>query len=233
MTPDEKYEQVYRVIEKTQAFMHKRVPPDEKTKLIRDRFPSPLQFMESSRIAKMRAGLPRLDAFYYTMIPHLARTSQCQAHGKLPMLDTVSKMAEYLRALFIGVHVECFYLILLNNNGRLIQTNLLQKGGVDSAPFYIRPLLFAAVQEGAKYIVLAHNHPQGTLRPSKEDLICTLRTLNAVTPIHVSLLDHIIIAQQHAVSIRETGLIPDILWNVSRSKSRIVREWLDVDLLVE
>ncbi len=233
MTTEEKQARLYRAIERAQAFMHKRVPPDAMLDLIRGRFPSPSCFLESSRVALMQAGVPKLDAYYYSMIPNLTRTVECQVNGTRPMLDTVSRMAEYLGALYIGTHVETFYLVLLNNNGRLIHPVLLQKGGGDSAPFYLRPLLFAAIRDGAKYIVLAHNHPRGTLRPSREDLLCTLRTLNAVVPLQLPMLDHIIIARRRAVSIRETGLIPDVLWTLSAPGSRIMREWLDADLLHE
>ena len=233
MTAGEKRERLFLAIERAQAFMHKRVPPDEVMDIIRGRFPSPVQFLETSRIGKMQAGVSRLDAFYYSLIPHLARTCMCQSNGPLPMLDTVSRMAEYLQALYIGVHTECFYMILLNNNGRLIRPVLLQKGGIDSAPFYLRPLLFTAIRDGAKYIVLAHNHPRGTKRPSNEDLMCTLRTLKAMVPVQVPMLDHIIIARQQAVSVRETGLIPEVIWTAAAPRSRIMRQWLDSNLLVE
>lgn len=228
---DEKRERLYRAIERAQAFMHKRVPPDEMMQLVRGRFPAPVYFLESSRFALMQAGLSRLDAYYYSMIPNLARTAACQERGLRPMLNTVSRMAEYLQALYIGVHEERFYVVLLNNNGRLIRSALLQKGNEDSAPFYLRPVLYTALQDAAKYIVLAHNHPRGTLRPSREDLLCTLRALNAVAAAQIPMLDHIIIARHRAVSIRDTGLIPEMLWTVTAPRSKLMREWLDVDLL--
>lgn len=224
-------ERLYRAIEATQAFMHKRVPPDEAMALIRQRFPTPRYFIESNRYTLMQSGLPRLDAFYYTIIPGLTRTAMCQKRGVRPKLDRASLMAEYLQALFIGRHEECFFLILLDNNGRLIRPVLLQKGTTDSAPFYLRPLLSVTIQENARHIVLAHNHPRGTLRPSREDLHCTLRVLNAMMPLRVPLLDHIIIARNRAVSMRETGMIPDLLWTAVAPKSRMVREWLDTELL--
>lgn len=232
-TREEKYERLYQSIAKLQATMHKRVPPDEVMNAIREHFATPVHFIEATRIGMMNAGVPKLDAFLYSMIPDLTRAKNCEKNGKRPMLNTLSRMGDYVQSLFIGVHVECFYLILLNNNGRLIYTQLLQKGGEDSAPFYLRPLLYAVLREGAKYIVLAHNHPRGTLRPSNEDLMCTLQTLNAVVPIQVTLLDHIIIARRRIVSIRETSLIPDILWTINSKNTKIVREWLDVEYLIE
>ena len=228
---DEKRERLYRAIERAQAFMHKRVPPDEMIRLVRGRFPAPVYFLESSRFALMRAGLSRLDAYYYSMIPNLTRTAACQERGLRPMLNTVSRMAEFLQSLYIGVHEERFYAVLLNNNGRLIHAALLQKGNEDSAPFYLRPVLTTALQDEAKYIVLAHNHPRGTLRPSREDLMCTLQALNAMAPLGVPLLDHIIVAGDRTVSIRQTGMLQELLWTAAAPSARIVRGWLDADAM--
>lgn len=224
-------EELFRAVEATQAFLHKRVPPDEMMALIRSRFPTPRYFLESSQFTLMQTGLPRLDAFYYAMLPSLARTVMCQAHGPRPVLKCASQMAEYLSALFIGCHEERFYLILLNNNGRLIRAELLQKGTTDSAPFILRPVLTATLREKAKHILLAHNHPRGTLRPSKEDLACTMRVLAAVLPMGVPLLDHMIVARRRVVSIRATGLIPDVLWMNTAQRSPLMKRWLDEEYL--
>lgn len=233
LTVEDKRERMYEAIRNAQAFMHKRVSPDGMMQTIRTQFPTPQFFVEANRFTLTEAGLPRLDAFYYTLIPRLARTAMCQAQGLRPKLDRASLMATYIKALFIGIHEECFYLIMLDGTGKLIHTALLQKGSTSSAPFYLRPVLATTIRENAKFIVLAHNHPRGTLRPSKEDLLCTLKTLNAVTPLGVPMLDHMIYARGRIVSIRETGLIPDLLWTAVAPWRKVVREWLDVDLMRE
>ena len=219
-------EALYRAIEAAQAFMHKRVPTDAFMDNLRRRYPAPLYFLESSRQALERAGVSRLDAFYYAMIPSLTRTCMSQQWGVRPRLDNLEAMGEYLKTLYVGVHVECFYLILLDRVGRLIRPVLLQRGGVDNAPFYLRQLLATALQEQARFIVLAHNHPGGTRRPSNEDLRCTLQALEAFAPLRIPLLDHIIVAGDAVVSIRDCGMLPDMLWTIAQPGSRIVNGWL-------
>ena len=183
-------EALYRAIGRTQGFMHKRTPPDEFMENLRRQYPAPLYFLESSRQALERSGVPRLDAFYYAIIPALTRTCMSQQWGLHPRLDSLGPMGEYVKTLYVGVHVECFYLILLNRNGRLIRPALLQRGGVDNAPFYLRRLLEAALQEQARFIVLAHNHPGGTRKPSNEDLRCTLRPGGLRAPAHTAAGPH-------------------------------------------
>ena len=223
----QKRQALYDAIGRTQAFMHKRQSPEDAMALIRRGYPAPLYFIESNRQALTRLELPRLDAFYYSMIPSLTRTALSQRWGMKPQLDALSKMAQWLGTLYIGVHVECFYLILLDRQGRLIRPVLLQRGAVDATPFYLGQVLSAALAEDARFIVLAHNHPGGTKRPSKEDLLCTLRALNAFAPLRIPLLDHLIVAGRDVVSIRQSGLLVPMVWTAAAPGSRIVREWLD------
>lgn len=223
---EEKRERLYRAVERTQAFMHKQQSTGDVMALVRERYPAPLYFIESNRQALERAGLSRLDAFYYAMIPHLTRTSLSQQWGMNPLLDRFERMAAYLKTLYVGVHVECFYAILLDRGGRLIRSVLLQKGGVDNAPFYLGQLLSVALEEGVRFVVLAHNHPGGTPKPSREDVLCTLRALNAFAPLKIPMLDHVIVAREKVLSIRSSGVTRDVLWTGIQPGSRIVRNWL-------
>ena len=229
--PEEKRERLYRAIERIQELMHRQLPAGETIEGIRQWFPEPRFFIESSRQVMEKAGLSQMDTFYYSLIPPLTRTTLSQQWGDSPNLGTLSRMAAYLQTVFVGIHVECFYLIMLNQRGRLIRSVLLQKGAVDRAPFYLRQVLSTALFEGAGSIVLAHNHPGGTRSPSREDLYCTLCALNATAPLRMPLLDHIIVVNDGAVSIRQTGAIPEILWNAVGRDSRLVKNWLDVELL--
>ena len=227
-----KKERLYAAIEATQAFLHKRESPEGVMESVRDRYPAPLYFVESNRQSLERLGLPRLDAFYYAMIPALTRTALSQRRGPKPRLDTLSRMSEYLKALYVGIHVECFYLILLDRGGCLLRPVLLQRGGVDNAPFYLGKVLEVALSEGARHVVLAHNHPGGTRRPSREDLVCTLQALNAFASLRVQMLDHLIVVRDEVVSIRACDLLPSMLWNAVPG-GRVGRDWIDVELFPE
>lgn len=211
--------------------MGRKAAPEEQMRRIRFRYPSPAFFIDSNEHMLKQAGLSNADAFYFWMIPGLTRYAARESFGEKPKLDRLSKMAAYLRSLYIGVHVECFYAVLLDGHGSLIKTVMVGQGTLDAAPFNMGKLLSYIVEHGAKALALCHNHPCGTLRPSQEDLQCTLRAIAATATINVPLLDHIIIAKDRAVSIRDSGYIPADLWVLQGPKKKIVREWIDVDLL--
>jgi len=231
--PNPSDERLYNAIEKVYGRMHRRESPDAMMQMIRDRFPNPSCFLESNTYILRRIGLRRLDAFYFAMIPAMSRRVKRQSYGKRPRLNTLSKMSEYLKSLFIGVHVECFYVVMLDSRGYMIDTVLVQKGTYDSAPFYLKEMLSIVVQHEAKAIVLCHNHPRGTLQPSKEDINCTLKTMNAMLALGVPMLDHVIIANRHAVSMRDCGAVASKLWMMQAPNSRLMRNWVDVDTLLE
>ena len=224
-------DRVFEGIRSALAFRHKKLDPGEQLANIRSRFPTASAFLEASPYMLRRSGIDNIDAFYFTMLPAIARRAAREALGPKPKLDTLSVMADYLKDLFIGVHVECFYLVMLTASGLLIDARKVQQGTVDSTPFYLRETMAIAVLREAKAVVLCHNHPAGTLRPSKEDLICTLNVLNCVSPLGIPMLDHIIIARDRAVSIRDSGLLPAELWTMQAPGNRLVKNWVDVDLL--
>ena len=218
--------ELYDAIRRAYSFLHAGTSPEELMETLAQRYPSPRYFLEANRRALETVGLSRLDAFYYSMIPDLARTSLSQQWGAHPRLDRLNRLSEYLRTLYLSVHMECFYAVLLNREGTLIRPVLLQRGELDNTPFYLGQVLTCALQEDARYLALAHNHPRGTLRPSREDLGCTLRALNALASLGIPLLDHLIVAGEEVTSIRRSGLLPDILWTAANPDSAIIRDWL-------
>ena len=230
---DDANERVFEGIRRALAFRHKKEDPERQLANIRSRFPTASAFMEASPYMLRRSGIDNIDAFYFTMLPAIARRAARESLGSKPKLDTLSAMAEYLKNLFIGVHIECFYLVMLTASGLLIDARKVQQGTVDSTPFYLRETMAIAVNREAKAVVLCHNHPAGTLRPSREDLICTLNVLNCVSPLGIPLLDHVIIARDRAVSIRDSGLLPAELWTMQAPGNRLVKNWVDVDLLAD
>ena len=231
MSSDLENARLFNGIEGALSMLHKRQSPEEQLEILRERFPSPVFFMESSDFIKQKAGLNRLDAFYFSMIPSIARYVVEERVGEAPTLDRLSKMADYLVKLYQGIHRERFYAVLLDGAGRKLDTVLISKGTSNAALFDLKVTLSAVVRKRARAVVLSHNHPRGTLRPSEEDVRCTLRALKALMALGVPMLDHVIVAYDRAVSMRDCGVIPASLWTGQAPRNRTLRDWIDVDLL--
>ena len=99
---------------------------------------------------------------------------------------------------------------------------------MDETPFYLAHVLQSITATDASAIVLSHNHPGGSLRPSQADILCTVEALRALQPLDVMMLDHIIIGNGQAISLRNTGFIAASIWADQAPSSALLRNWIDV-----
>lgn len=223
---DTRRERLYNAIGQALLMLRRKEDTGPQLDYIRDHFPSPAFFVEASRPLMEHSGIKELEAFYFAMIPGLARRSGRDGFGVKPLLNRMELMGDYLRTLYIGVHAEKFYLVTLDGRGHMVRTILLQEGTSSSAPFYLKQVLSTAVNsKGTKAIVLSHNHPVGTTVASDEDIACTLLALQAAATLGIPLLDHIIIADGTPVSVRASGRIHAQLWLMQDPDSALLRNW--------
>ena len=118
-------------------------------------------------------------------------------------------------------------MLSLDRSGRLLACVLLQRGTTDSAPFYVRHVLREAVRTHAHAIVISHNHPNNTMRPSRADVNCTLSLIASLQPLGVPLLDHVVVANHQAISIREAGFIARNIWQAQAPGDALLNRWLE------
>ena len=113
------------------------------------------------------------------------------------LLNTSRKTSEHIIAFFqtISLDVESFVITYLNGQNRLIDTELLFTGTVNTAAIYPRIVIENIINKKAVGIILAHNHPSGSLTPSSSDRVITEKIKTACKSIDVDLLDHIIIGK--------------------------------------
>jgi DNA repair protein RadC len=133
------------------------------------------------------------SALLLSLIPAISRRYALRSIGNRPQLDTTAKAGEYAVALLRGVPVERFYLICLDAQCRVTYPALLQEGTIDQAAVYPRTVAETALRHRAHSVILAHNHPGGALQPSKADIRVTRKVMEAMKPLGIDVLDHIIV----------------------------------------
>lgn len=216
-----------RAVQELLGFLRKDDSPKATMAELQERFLAPSAILETTPHELGKVSLSESEAQLLSLIPGLTRHAMRTSLGDHPMLGNLLSAAQYLRTLFIGVPIEQFYLLCMDESGRLIQCRLLQSGSIDETPFYLGNLLQCVVSTGARAVVLSHNHPGGTPRPSQADVRCTIDALRALLPLNVTLLDHIIIADGRAVSLRLESYIADPLWNRQQSAGPLFWHWTD------
>ncbi|MCL1924037.1 MAG: JAB domain-containing protein, partial [Defluviitaleaceae bacterium] len=126
---------------------------------------------------------------------------------KYNVIDSNEKAAKYLVSFFLNKSNECFYLVMLDVAGKVIETVLVQEGTIDRVHFYPRNIIKLIFKYEAASVILAHNHPSGNLNPSGDDIIITREILNALKIINVTLFDHIIISGPNFYSFSNASLL--------------------------
>ena len=127
--------------------------------------------------------------------------------GDKPCLSNADIANEYFKALFKGRHIEYCYMACLSPRGRLTKLVHLSKGTLDSSVVYVRDIAKAAMEAGSKNVILAHNHPAGTLRPSWEDIDLTRRAEEALKILDIRLEEHYIVTSKGCVGIIREGYL--------------------------
>ena len=114
---------------------------------------------------------------------------------------------DYLRYKLKEKTQEDFTILYLDSQLRKLSFKKLFYGSINYCNISINQLLRYVIQKHATFIVIAHNHPKGFAKPSREDYDLTQEILKACQLLEIELLDHMIIAAEQSYSFAEHGLI--------------------------
>tara|TARA_A100000171_G_scaffold20297_2_gene18708 strand:+ start:31975 stop:32421 length:447 start_codon:yes stop_codon:yes gene_type:complete len=102
---------------------------------------------------------------------------------------------------------EEFKVLLLNNSNKVLGIYSCSKGGVTGTLVDAKLVFSVALKCNASAIILTHNHPSGTLKPSQADISLTNKLKEAGTYLDVKVLDHLIITKDGYFSFSDGGLM--------------------------
>jgi DNA repair protein RadC len=102
---------------------------------------------------------------------------------------------------------EYFICISLNGAGEVIGNREVTKGLINYSPVHPREVFADVLTDRATSVIFVHNHPSGSLEPSREDIAMTGQLVAAAGILGIRVLDHIIVSRKGHVSMRERGLI--------------------------
>ena len=132
-------------------------------------------------------------------------------------LHSSQQVAEYLIHSMRDLQHEAFTAIFLDSSHAIIDTQVVAHGTVSSNTIYPRELVKQALKHNAAAMVVAHNHPSGSLKPSPQDHQLTKTLYLACSFMNIRLLDHLIIGHsEQAYSFADHGLMASIGKECSR-----------------
>lgn len=120
--------------------------------------------------------------------------------------DAYAVLMEHWDAGRIGL-VEQFNLLMLNNAKACLGIALVATGSTSSCLVDPKLIFATALKANASGLILAHNHPSGTLRPSEADVQFTRRLAEGGKLLDVEILDHLVVTPDGFASLRALGLM--------------------------
>ncbi|HSW67566.1 MAG TPA: DNA repair protein RadC [Bacteroidales bacterium] len=102
---------------------------------------------------------------------------------------------------------EQFWILLLNRANCLIRKVSISEGGIAGTIVDPKKVFKLALENNASYIILGHNHPSGSIRPSDSDIRLTKNLMAAGNILEIKVLDHIIVGSNKYFSFADEGMM--------------------------
>lgn len=141
------------------------------------------------------------------VVLELARRAAAQKLAAREVFGSPDAVKHYLQLHLSRRQHEVFAVLFLDSQNRLICLEEMFRGTLTHTSVYPREVVLAALRLHAGAVILAHNHPSGTVQPSRADEALTQTIKAALALVDVRVLDHVIVAPGQAMSLAEKGLI--------------------------
>jgi DNA repair protein RadC len=151
------------------------------------------------------AGVGPAKAAQVVAAVELGRRTLVRGAADRPRLTTPRELAAFLLPHYGTCVVEQFGIVMLDTKHRVIRVRIVSVGWLDSTIVHPREVSREAASASAAAVVLFHNHPSGDPTPSPDDLALTTRMVSAGDVMGISVLDHVILADQRYCSLVESG----------------------------
>jgi DNA repair protein RadC len=149
-------------------------------------------------------GIGPAAAHFLHSLPEIDRYFLLSRNGRRTKLSTTQEIAAYLAPHFRGAGREKLAMLALDDRSRLLRLVWLDDGSAGALDVSVRKVATAAATAGAAGVVLAHNHPDGIVLPSKEDLMATRAAAQALSLLEIRL----IFAGEEWLSLKDSGRMP-------------------------
>ena len=137
----------------------------------------------------------------------LGKRRQMESPEKRPELSTATRIYNHMHPVMQDLDVEEFWILLMNQDQRLIKKMRIAHGGISEVSVDVRIIIREAVLCNATILAVCHNHPSGNLRPSPQDNQLTQSIRNACQVMRIHFMDHVIITDGHYYSYHEEGIV--------------------------
>lgn len=152
-------------------------------------------------------GIGEAKAVSIAAALEIGRRRRGENAKKITKITSSKAVFELLHPFLGELPHEEFWIVYLNNSNKVLHTAQQSKGSITGTLVDVRLIMKEALELGAVAIILAHNHPSGTLKPSAADKAITKKIKNAALGLDIKVLDHIIITQTTYFSFADENIL--------------------------
>ena len=156
---------------------------------------------------KMVKGLGPAKQAELLAVFEMARRALSQRLKEREAFHTPGAVKQYLQLQLAHKNHEVFAVLFLDSQNRMLAMEELFRGTLSQTSVYPREVVLRALHHQAAAVVLSHNHPSGSVQPSRADEHLTQTLKASLALVDVRVLDHIIVGQGQVLSMAEQGLM--------------------------
>jgi DNA repair protein RadC len=152
-------------------------------------------------------GIGEAKAITIVAALEIGRRRQAMASREKPVVTSSADVAVYLQTLLRDHRHEVFAVLFLNRANKINHFQVISEGGITGTVADPRIILKRALEEDAVSLILCHNHPSGSLKPSRADEELTQKIKEAAKYFDIKVLDHLIVSEDGYYSFADEGLL--------------------------
>lgn len=150
-------------------------------------------------------GIGEAKAITIIAACELGKRRQHEKVKERKKITTSKDIYEYMHPMMQDLSTEEAWVLLMNQNFKLIKSARISRGGITETSVDVRIIIKEAVLANATVIALCHNHPSGNIEPSAEDIRITEKVRMACKTMRLHFLDHVIVTDGGYYSFHDNG----------------------------
>lgn len=150
-------------------------------------------------------GIGEKTAVFIKLIGNLSRLYFEKKYNSTDQVLSAQEINYRMIRKFIGRNEEALAMMLFDAKGKVVFEGIVNQGSINGVELYIRKMIELVTLYNASSMVIAHNHPSGVALPSCDDVASTEKIYNLFSIMQVKVLDHIIVADNDCVSLRQAA----------------------------
>jgi DNA repair protein RadC len=152
-------------------------------------------------------GIGEAKAITIVAALEIGRRRQAMNYREKAVMTNSNDVANYLQSLLKDYRHEVFAVLFLNRANKINHVQIVSEGGITGTVADPRIILKKALEEDAVGIILCHNHPSGSLKPSGADQELTRKIKEAAKFFDIKVLDHLIVSDAGFYSFSDEGIL--------------------------